>query len=146
MRIWRWAKASISRLRKNEAILGWIIGDAFVFMDFGDGGGVLEVAIAAFVAVGLDLAELLECFLKLAREARAVETERRECARGVGDVNLHGLAGAFQQIGFEGGDAVEAPGGVGQFLGELCFGRGGRAVFVEELAAVLFVSGLVFGR
>ena len=55
------------------------------------------------------------------------------------------MSGAVQQFGFEGGDAVQAPGGVGEFLGELGFGRGCRAVFVEELAAMLLVSGLVFG-
>ncbi|HTS49572.1 MAG TPA: hypothetical protein VMH05_16580 [Bryobacteraceae bacterium] len=114
-------------------------------MDFGDCGGGLEVAFAVGEALGLDFAELIESFLKLAREAHAVETEHRESAHGAVDVNLDCLAGAFQQIGFEGRDAVEAPGGVGQFLSELRFGWSRRAVFVDELAAVLLVSSLIFG-
>ncbi len=131
--------------RKNEAILRRVVGNAFVFMEFGDGGGVLEVAFAVREALGLDRAEMIVSFLELAREARGVEAEHREIAHSLGDVDFHGLAGAFQQIGFEGGDAVEAPGGVGEFLGELGFDRGGRTALVEEMAAVLLVSGLVFG-
>ena len=38
------------------------------------------------------------------------------------------------------------PGGVGEFLGELGFGRGGGLVLVEELAAVELVGGGVFAR
>jgi len=114
-----------------------------MFMEFGDGGGVLEVAFAVRQALGLDRAELIESFLELAGEARAVEAEHRESARGAGDVYFHFPAGAIQQIGFEGGNAVEAPGGVGEFLGELRFGGGCRAVLVEEPAAVLLVSCLI---
>jgi hypothetical protein len=97
-----------------------------------DGSSAFEVAFAALESVGLDLAKLLERFLELAGEALAVHAELGEGAVGVGDVD----AGAGEQIGCEGGDAVEAPGGVGEFLGEMGFGVSGGAVFIEELAAV----------
>jgi hypothetical protein len=42
-------------------------------------------------------------------------------------------------------DAIEAPGGFDEFLGELGFGSGCRLVFIEELAAVALVSGGIFG-
>src|SRR5579863_9728386 len=119
-------------------------------MDFRDGGGILEVAFAAREAVGLDFAELLEGSLELAREARAVEAEGGDGAVGVDDVEGDGgffvgwMGGAMEHLGFEGGDSVEAPGGVGKFLSELRLGGGLRAVLVDELAAVLLVGGLVF--
>jgi hypothetical protein len=50
-----------------------------------------------------------------------------------------------KQIGFEEWDAVEAPGGVDEFLGELGLGGGGGLIFVEELAAMCVVRYLVFG-
>ena len=100
---------------------------------------------AAGETADLDLAKLLERFLELAREARAVEAEDGEGAVQGVDVGFHGSDSAVEQVGFQGGDAVEAPGGVGEFLGELGFGRGGGLVFVEELAAVLLVGGLIFG-
>ena len=51
-----------------------------------------------------------------------------------------------KQVGFEERDAVEAPGGVGEFLDELRLGGSGGAVFVPELAEVLQIRGRVFGR
>ena len=50
-----------------------------------------------------------------------------------------------EQLGFQVRDAVETPGGVGEFLGELGFGGSGGLVFLEELAAVELVGGGVFG-
>jgi hypothetical protein len=50
-----------------------------------------------------------------------------------------------EQIGFERRDAADAPGGVGEFLGEVGLGGSGGLVFVEELAAVELVGGRVFG-
>jgi hypothetical protein len=51
-----------------------------------------------------------------------------------------------EERGFELGDAVEAPSGVGEFLGELGFGGSGGLIFVEELAAVELVGGGVLAR
>ena len=76
--------------RKNEAILGGVVRNALVFMDFRDGGGVLEVAFAAREAVGLDLAELLERSLELAREAGAMEAEDGDGAVGIHDIEGDG--------------------------------------------------------
>ena len=47
-------------------------------------------------------------------------------------------------MSFEQGDAVEAPGGVDEFLDELRLGRRGRLVLGEELAFMSFVGGRVF--
>ena len=44
------------------------------------------------------------------------------------------------------GNAIDAPGGVGEFLGELGFGGSGGFVFVEEATAMRVVGGSVFGR
>ena len=67
---------------------------------------------------------------------------------GAGDSGLGagswGL-GAGEDVGFEERDAVEAPGGVGQFVHELGFGARLRIIFGEELAAVLLVGGRIFG-
>jgi len=52
---------------------------------------------------------------------------------------------AGEQAGFEQRDAIEAPGGVDEFLDELSFSGSGGLVFVEELAAMGFVGGWIFG-
>jgi hypothetical protein len=88
-------------------------------------------------ALSLDFAELVQGFLELAGELLGVHAEGGEGAVGVDDVKVDG--------GFELRDAVEAPGGVDEFLGELGLCGGGRLVFVEELAAVVLVSGGVLG-
>jgi len=44
------------------------------------------------------------------------------------------VGGAVEEGGFEQGDAVETPRGVGELPGELGFRSGGGLVFVEELA------------
>ena len=62
-------------LRKNEAMVGGIPRNSFVFVEFEEGGGVFEVATLALGAVGLDVAEGVEGFLELAREAAGVEAE-----------------------------------------------------------------------
>jgi hypothetical protein len=55
-----------------------------VFMEFQDGGGLLEVLGAAGEAVGLDFAEVIEGLLELSGEARAVEADGGEAvAEGV---------------------------------------------------------------
>ncbi len=47
----------------------------------------------------------------------------------------------MEEGGFEQRDAVEAPGGIGEFLGEVGFGGCGGLVFIEELAAMALVGG-----
>jgi hypothetical protein len=77
--------------------------------------------------------------LELAREARALGVDAGDEAVGVDDIKVDGgllvgrVFGAGDQAGFEQRDAVEAPGGVDQFLDELGFGGRGGLVFVEEL-------------
>jgi hypothetical protein len=51
----------------------------------------------------------------------------------------------FQQVGFEQGDAVEAPGGVGEFADELNFGGSCGLVFVEEGPVMGFEGGGLVG-
>ena len=86
-----------------------------------------------------------------AGEPLVMKTESGEGAMGVHDVKVDSgliggrVGGAIEEGGFERGDAVEAPGGVGEFLGELGFGGGGGLVFVEKLAAVVLVGGGVLG-
>ena len=55
------------------------------------------------------------------------------------------IGGAGEQVGFEGGDAVEPPRGVGEFLDELLFGGALRLVFVEEFLGVALIGGGVLG-
>ena len=89
--------------------------------------------------------------MELAGEARALQVDRGDEAVGVDDVEGDGglvvgrVGRASEEVGFEQRDSIEAPGGVDQFLNELSFGGGGGLVFVEELAAVGFISGGIFG-
>jgi hypothetical protein len=118
-------------------MIGGLPGNSFVFVEFQEGSGVFEVATLALGAVGLDLADGVQGFLELAGEPRVVQAEGGEGAVGVDDVEV----GAVEESGFEQRDAVEAPGGVGELLGELSFGGSGGLILVEELAAVLLVGG-----
>src|ERR1700733_15743535 len=82
-------------------------------------------------ALFLDFAEMMEGFLELAGEARAVERERgqrRDEGLGVGVLG--------EQGGFEEWDAVETPGGVGDFVDQLSFGGSGGSVLIDELLDV----------
>jgi hypothetical protein len=80
-----------------------------------------------------------------------MHAEGGEGAVGVDDIKSHAsLLGGWvgstaQERGFQWREAVETPGGVGDFLGELGFGGGSGLVFVEELAAVALVFSWVFG-
>ena len=56
-------------------MIGRLPGDPFVFVEFKEGGGVLEVAELALGAVGLDLAELVEALLELAGKAVALDAD-----------------------------------------------------------------------
>jgi len=79
-----------------------------------------------------------------------VHAEGSEGAVGVDDVKANSglfggwVGGAVQEGGFQLGDAIEAPGGVGELLGELVLGGGGGLVFIEELEALTLVFGWVF--
>jgi hypothetical protein len=116
-------------------------------MEFQKGGGTLEVAVLLKTALGLDFAELVECLLELAGQPLGVHAKGGEGAMGVDDVKVNpGLfarrvGGAVEEGGFERGDAVETPGGVGEFLDKLGFGGSSGLILVEELAAVLLVGG-----
>ena len=52
-----------------------------------------------------------------------------------------------KQIGFEEWDAVEAPGGVGDFVDQLSLGGGGGGVLIEKLLDVALVGfGVLSGQ
>jgi hypothetical protein len=99
-------------------MVGGLPGNSFLFMEFEEGGGVPEVAALALVTIGLDVEELVERFLELAGEALALDAEAVEEAMGVEDAEV----GAREQVGFEERDAIEAPGGVDEFVDKLGFG------------------------
>jgi hypothetical protein len=50
-------------------MVGRLAGNSFVFVEFEEGGGVVEVAALALGAAGLDVAERVEALLEL-RERR----------------------------------------------------------------------------
>jgi len=127
---------------KNEAIRGRIPWDSFVLVEFEEGGGVAELAAFAGLAAGLDFAESGQRVLELAREACGLEVEAGEEAVGLEDGE--GVV-AGDEAGFEERDAAEAPGGIGELVDKVRFGGIGGLVFVEELAAVGFEGGGVFG-
>ena len=132
-------------------MLGGLPGDPFVFVEFKEGGGVVELAALAVGAVGLDLPERVEALLKLAGKAMARDSEPGYEAMGVDDVEgdfpieWDWGGGAREHVGFEERDSVQAPGGVGEFLDELRFGWRVGLVFVKEAAAMVLVGGRVFG-
>jgi hypothetical protein len=120
-------------------------------MELEESRGLLEVTLLLVAALGLDFAELVQGFLELAGEAVGVQAESCEGAMGVDDIEVDAsllgwrIGGAVEERSFERGDAVETPGGVGEFLDELGFGGSGGLVFVEELAAVEMVGGGLLG-
>ena len=61
---------------KNEAIVRGLPGKSFVLMVYEEFGGFGEMAALHAAALFLDVAELLESFLELAGEARAVQAKR----------------------------------------------------------------------
>src|SRR5580704_3390805 len=121
---------------------GGLPGKSFMVMEFEESGAILEVARAALAAGGLDVAETEERFLELAGEATALDAKVGDEAVGVYDCEV---AGAGEEVRFDERDAVEAPGGVDEFLDELGFGGGGGLVFGEKLGAMRFVCGPILG-
>jgi len=110
----------------------------------------------------LELLEQGQGFFELAREALAVEAEGGESlgvgVEDVGDAQgFAHLVGGFvmpqilmddadgEQIGFDRGDAVESPGGVGEGLDEVSFGGAFGLVFGREGAEVSFVGFVILG-
>ncbi len=119
---------------------GGIPGKSFALMAQEEFGGFGELAAFQVVTLFLDFAELIERFLELAGEARAVQSERgqlRDQGLGVGVLG--------KQLGFEEWDAVEAPGGVGDFVDQLSLGGGGGGVLIEKLLDVALVGFGVLG-
>jgi hypothetical protein len=118
-----------------------IQGKSFVLKAQEELGGFVELTALQAAALFLDFAEPIEGFLELAGKAGAVQAERgqlRDQRLGVGVLG--------KQIGFQGWDAIDAPGGVGEFLGEMRFCGGGGFVFVDKLLDVELVGGGVLGR
>ena len=127
--------------RKNEAMIGWIPRNSFVFVVFEHAGRVLQIYLLSFTALCLEGAELLERLLELAGEALAVNAEGGERL----DHEL-GIRGVFEQLRFDQRDAVLSPGEVGKLVDELRLGGRGGAELVEELLDVAVEGGQVFGR
>jgi hypothetical protein len=125
---------------KNEAKVGGLPGKSFALMANEEVGRFGELAALQVAALFLDVAELIERSLELAGEARAVQAKRGQLRDQVLWVGVLG-----EELGFEGWNAVEAPGGVGHFVDQLSFGGGGGGVFVEKLLYVALVSFGVLG-
>jgi len=60
---------------KNEAMIGGLPRNSFVFVEFEEGGGVPEVATLALGAVSLDFAEVVHGLLELAGEPLVMQAE-----------------------------------------------------------------------
>ena len=123
-------------------MVGGLPGKSFVLMAQEEFGRFGELAALEVTAIFLDFAELIEGFLELTGEARAVQPERgqhRDQGLGVGVLG--------KQFGFEEWDAVEPPGGVGDFVDQLSFGGVGRGVLIEKLLDVTLVGvGVLVGQ
>jgi len=150
-------------IRKNEAILGGMVGFFILSMQSDEVGGLVELVRFLGEAVGLELAEQSEGFFELAGEALAVEAEICEGAgvgierSGDGESGTDLLSDIFegsgladdaqgQEIVFESAHAILPPGGVGQRLDELAFGGAFGVVFGYETLDVLLVGFQVVGR
>ena len=132
-------------------------------MHFQDVGGEVEIDRFFFTALGLHVAELFECPFELTRETLLVHAERAQCARlfaegvgrGEGDVGLGmigddviGMLGhaEAEQTVFERGNAVEAPGSVGERLDELVLDHALGLEVVEESLREELVGVEILGR
>ncbi len=126
-------------VRKNEAIFGGMVGEVFGLVHFQNLSGLVELALFDCAAIGLDLTEQREGPLELAGEALALGADvgkcphvfakcqgHRECGFGLrmvdADTVLHFGDAEREEIGLDGGGAVDSPGGVDERLDELGFG------------------------
>jgi hypothetical protein len=66
--------------RKNEAILGGVVGFVFLLMHLDEVGGLFELLLAGFQTLGLDLAEKRQRLFELAGQALGVDAESGESA------------------------------------------------------------------
>jgi hypothetical protein len=109
-------------------------------MAYEDFGHVVEVAALQAAAFVLNIAEVPGSLFELAGEARAVEAEPGQQR----DLDLRvGVLG--QQLGFEEWDAVETPGGVGEFVNQLSLDGVGGFIVSEKLLEVALVGCGVLG-
>jgi len=149
-------------VRKNEPILGWFIGNVFIFVHFQNLSGLVELTLFGCAALGLNLAELSKGPFELAGETLAVDadlgegagvlTERqghRECGFGLrmvgADLIFHFGDAEREEISLDSGGTVHAPGGVDERLDELRFGGVFRVVLIQEGLGVALISGVVLG-
>ena len=119
-------------------MIGGLERKSFVFMKFQEIGGLAELVALFAAALFLDVAELVERLLELAREAGAIEAED-------GDLFDCGTR-VREHVGFQARDAIQAPACFGDFLDELDLGGIGGLKLIAKLAAVLLVGCRVFGR
>ena len=138
---------------KNEAIGRGIVGLSCGLMHFHDAEEVVEVALFLSPAGFLEAAELSCCSFELAGQSLAVHAEvgqgfrlslqRSDDRHGFKDLSGEllrsigvgvGLAADSEgkKVGFERGDAVQAPGSVGEGLDQVGFGGALRMVFIGE--------------
>ena len=120
-------------VRKNEAILGRFVGKILVLVHFQNLGRLVELALFGCAAFGLDLAKQREGAFELTGEALALGADAGEgphvfakCqSHGEGSFGLRmvGAKAVFhfrdaerEEIGFEGGGAVEPPGSIDEGL------------------------------
>ena len=120
-----------------------MVGFASRFVRFRDIEDRFQVLPLLGLARFLEVAELGHCPFENARKSLGVEAEigYRFCV--VFRHDDHG--GELEDIGFDGGDAVLAPGGVGQGLDEMGFGGALGIVFVGERFQVGLVCFEVLG-
>jgi len=129
-------------------------------MHFEEVGGAVEGVVLVLAALGLDLTKLGEGVFELAGEALAVDSEIGEGVDVFAEGESHGEGGfglgvtggdagfvfgdaEREEVGLEGGDAIEAPGGVGERLNQLLFEGAGGLEVIEEAVGVALVSGVV---
>jgi hypothetical protein len=147
--------------RKNEAVAGWEILQAFHFTEFQEVGGFLHGGLVFRFADRPEGLQQGEVLLEAPVDALFVEREKLEClrlhredARGCeGGIDLivigAELAAVFveaesEEVVFDGADPVQSPTVGGDALGELHFhGSFGREILDESLGEFV-VSGAVF--
>ena len=123
-------------------------------------GGFFHFFFFFFAALGLNLAELLESSFELAGKAMFVAAEVGEGADLFADGSGHGQSGLdfrvsggdigrlfvdaeSKKISFKSGDAIDAPGSIGEGLNELLLEGAFGLEVGEEALGVRFIGGVV---